>query len=72
MGGGGWLEIVILMKTQSSNLTLTLDFGPRHTVCQYFQGKKDSTGINEIQSTFRLWSKQDTLVDPVVAAMGLG
>ena len=31
-----WLGNMILMKTQSSTLTLTLDFGLRLRVCQYF------------------------------------
>ena len=34
VGVGGWLENVILMKTQSSTLTLTSDFGLRLRVCQ--------------------------------------
>ena len=34
MGGGGWLENVILMKTQSSTSTWTSDLGLRLRVCQ--------------------------------------
>ena len=34
VGGGGWLENVILMKTQSSTSTWTSDLGLRLRVCQ--------------------------------------